>query len=101
MIREMKNIGGMDTVGVEIGADSIIQRAKKETAEVLGDRQAAQIFEKAKVSRGHICDYVPLVVNGNDADQAWWTPLSSHDNDMEQQARVSKPFFDYLYSHLY
>lgn len=73
VIREVKRIGGLDTVGVEYG-EGIENRLRSELAAVLG------------VSRTDELLAVPIEYN--DADQTWWTPLAGHDNDREQQERI-------------
>lgn len=73
IIREIKNIGGLDTVGVEVG-DGIMKRVRSELSAVRGRERAAELSE---------CG-----IHINDADQPWWTPMTAYDNPKAQQARI-------------
>lgn len=74
IIREVKRIGGLDTVGIETGA-GIMRRVKVELQLGIG------------VSRSHeITDNVKVDVN--DADNPWWTNISSFETDKDQLERV-------------
>ncbi len=66
-------MGGLDTVGIEVG-DAIEKRVRSELAISLGPNRADQLTR------------CPIDVN--DADQVWWTPMSSHDTERDQQDRV-------------
>ncbi|RYH21685.1 hypothetical protein EON65_20280 [archaeon] len=72
-IREVKNIGGLDTVGIETG-EGIIKRARSELSQVVGNKRAQEL--------------VDIPVHINDAEQVWWTPMTAYDNDRDQQIRV-------------
>lgn len=73
-IREVKNVGGFDTVGVAVGPPEIEQRFVSELSSVLGRRR--------------VLDAMPSVINYNDCNQPWWNPISSYESDTEQQDRV-------------
>lgn len=47
--REIKGIGGLDTVGVAVG-DQIIKRAQDKLAKTIGKAQAAQVCESVRVA---------------------------------------------------
>lgn len=79
MIREVKRIGGLDTVGVECG-DGIERRVRSELGAVLGPKRADEMLS------------IPIDIN--DTDQPWWTPMSSHESEREQQDRVNE-FLNY------
>jgi broad specificity phosphatase PhoE len=73
MIREIKRIGGLDTVGIEV-AEGIETRLRNELTQILG------------ASRTDRLTAVPITIN--DCDLPWWTPIADHENEIEQQIRV-------------
>lgn len=73
VVREIKRIGGLDTVGVECG-DGIEHRLRAEMASILGYPRAEELTK------------IPIIIN--DCNQPWWTPLAGHDSEKEQQERV-------------
>jgi len=73
VVREVKRIGGFDTVGVESG-EGIEHRLRAELASVVGQTRAEELTK------------VPIIVN--DCNQPWWTPMAGHDSEKEQQERV-------------
>lgn len=75
MIREVKRIGGLDTVGIAYG-DDIKARVKSELAAVLGNSRTEELLRSAGS------------FNINDANEPWWTGLSSYENGEKQQERV-------------
>lgn len=75
IIREVKNIGGLDTVGIEVG-EGIGRRAKAELSAVLTPQRAADLLD--------------LELHVNDADQVWWTPMASYDSEKDQQDRIQE-----------
>ena len=74
IIREIKRIGGLDTVGIECGS-AIMRRVKVETQLSIGVARAHEITDD-------------VAVKVNDADQPWWTAISSFENSREQLERV-------------
>jgi hypothetical protein len=76
IIREVKRIGGLDTVGIECGP-GIWRRVCAETQLSIGVAQAHEITDHVKVNYG-------------DADQPWWTGISSFENSKEQLDRVQE-----------
>lgn len=73
VVREIKRIGGLDTVGVECG-DGIEHRLRAEMASILGYPRAEELTK------------IPIIIN--DCNQPWWTPIAGHDSEKEQQERV-------------
>jgi len=76
IIREIKRIGGLDTVGIECGP-GIMRRVKTELQLTMGVARAHDVFDNVKVSV-------------NDADQPWWTAISSFENERDQLERVTE-----------
>eukprot|EP00598_Pedospumella_elongata_P005723 CAMPEP_0184980830 /NCGR_PEP_ID=MMETSP1098-20130426/10714_1 /TAXON_ID=89044 /ORGANISM="Spumella elongata, Strain CCAP 955/1" /LENGTH=577 /DNA_ID=CAMNT_0027504313 /DNA_START=415 /DNA_END=2148 /DNA_ORIENTATION=- len=74
IIREIKRIGGLDTVGIEFGP-GIMRRVKTELQLTMGVARAHEVFDNVKV-------------DVNDADQPWWTAISSFENEKDQLERV-------------
>jgi hypothetical protein len=66
-------MGGLDTVGIEVG-EAITKRVRAELTAYVGPARTEQLTHR------------PIHVN--DADQVWWTPMSSHDTERDQQERV-------------
>jgi hypothetical protein len=75
IIREVKRIGGLDTVGIEYG-DAIKRRVRTELKAILGKSRTDELMSAAHGF--HV----------NDADQPWWTAISSYENETQQQDRV-------------
>eukprot|EP01034_Spumella_vulgaris_P021476 gene21476-27511_t len=75
LIREVKRIGGLDTVGIEYG-DAIKRRVRTELKAILGKARTDELMGSARAF--HV----------NDADQPWWTAISSYENETQQQDRV-------------
>lgn len=73
MIREIKKLGGLDTVGVECG-DGISKRLRSELGQVVDSRRLEQLLK--------------ISLEVNDADQPWWTAMTSNEKTPEQQERV-------------
>jgi hypothetical protein len=74
IIREIKRIGGLDTVGIEYGT-GIMRRVKTELQLAMG------------VTRAHeVTDFVKADIN--DADAPWWTSVSGFETDRETTDRV-------------
>lgn len=71
--REVKKVGGMDTVGGYIG-DEILDNVKTQTAKVIGQ-------EETKHMMGHI------EADPYDAEDQWWTDGTDRDNEVEMLAR--------------
>jgi hypothetical protein len=67
IIREIKRIGGLDTVGVECGA-GIMRRVKTELQLAMGVARAHEITDFVK------CDV-------NDCDMPWWTSVSGFETE--------------------
>ena len=60
--REVKNVGGFDSVGLETGSYNILQRCEKKLAEAVESQDAAS----------QICN--GLACNARDAAGEWWLP---------------------------
>lgn len=75
VIREIKRIGGLDTVGIAIG-DAIEKRVRSEVAMVLGAKRADELVS------------IPFDIN--DTNNPWWTDMASYDSEKEQQERVQE-----------
>lgn len=73
MIREIKRIGGLDSVGIEVG-EGILKRVYSEFLPFFGHDQATK--------------FTSLIYDLNDTYSSWWTPMSSYENHREQQERV-------------
>jgi hypothetical protein len=73
VIREVRRLGGLDTMGIEVG-EGVERRVRAELSAILGARRADELLS------------CPLDVN--DSDQMWWTPMSSHDTERDQQDRI-------------
>lgn len=80
VIREVKRMGGLDTVGVAIG-ENIELRLRTELASMIGR-------EKTDAA-------ISFPIDFNDTLQPWWTPLADHETEAEQQARV-REFLTFL-----
>lgn len=74
IIREIKRIGGLDTVGVECGP-GIMRRVKAELTTALGPVKAAELTDS-------------IDVDTSSADTPWWTAISSFDNERDQLERI-------------
>jgi hypothetical protein len=74
VIREVKRLGGFDTVGVEYG-EGILKRLRAELSQIMMDEKK-------------IHSLLTFPIDINDADQPWWTPLTSRDSSADQQERV-------------
>jgi len=74
IIREIKRIGGLDTVGVECGP-GIMRRVKAELTAALGPVKAAELTDS-------------IEVDTSSADTPWWTAISSFDNERDQLERI-------------
>lgn len=79
-IREVKRIGGLDTVGVACG-EAIESRLRSELAMILGAEEADRL--------------VTFPIDFNDANLPWWTPLADHESEQQQQDRV-REFLTFL-----
>lgn len=79
-IREVKRIGGLDTVGVAYG-EAIESRLRSELAMILGAEEADRL--------------VTFPIDFNDANLPWWTPLADHESEQQQQDRV-REFLTFL-----
>ena len=73
VIREIKGVGGLDSVGVAFGS-AISERVSTELESKLGRSRTEHIT-------------APLV-HYNDASQTWWTQLSSFDSAQDQHERI-------------
>ena len=73
--REVKGIGGLDTVGVAKGSD-IARRAAKKLAAVAGAQTAAAAFGPG------------TVIDPNDASSEWWTTTDDRDSSKEMEERL-------------
>lgn len=83
--REVKKVGGMDTVGGHVG-DDILDNAKAQTSRVLGHDEVDRMM-------GHIaCD--PY-----DAMDSWWTAGDDRDTDQDMMARFYSFVSSLRYSH--
>lgn len=74
IIREIKRIGGLDTVGIECGP-GIMRRVKTELTSSLGPARAAELSDQ-------------IDVDTTSADTPWWTAISSFDNEKDQLERI-------------
>ena len=75
VIREIKGVGGLDSVGVACGS-SIADRVASELEAKLGKERAEQLM----INSIHV----------NDAANPWWTNTTSFDNRVDQHDRVSE-----------
>ena len=71
--REVKKVGGMDTVGGHVG-DAILDSVKAQTSAILGAEETETIM-------GHV------EVDPYDTMDAWWTGAEDRDNDKHMRAR--------------
>ena len=71
--REVKKVGGMDTVGGHVG-DAILDNVKAQTSKVLGPEETEKIM-------GHV------ETDAYDTMDAWWTGAEDRDNDKHMRAR--------------
>jgi len=74
IIREIKRIGGLDTVGIECGP-GIMRRVKTELTTSLGPLKAGELADA-------------IDVDTTSADTPWWTAISSFDNEKDQLERI-------------
>lgn len=77
-IREIKGVGGLDTVGIEQG-DGVLDRAKKKLAEIVNDQAASRLG-------------AGMAFDPNDAIGQWWTSETDSDNAQDVEARI----YDFL-----
>lgn len=83
--RELKKVGGMDTVGGHVG-DGILDNVKAQTSRVLGQDEVDKIM-------GHV------VADPYDAMDTWWTGGDDRDTDQDMQARFYSFVSSLRYSH--
>ena len=74
-IREIKGVGGLDTVGVAQG-DGVIARAQQKVQELVNAHSASQLL-----SRG-------VTFDANDAVGQWWTSETDSDSTQEVEQRI-------------
>ena len=74
-IREIKGVGGLDTVGIAQG-DGVIARAQQKVAELINAHSASQLL-----SRG-------VTFDANDAVGQWWTSETDSDSTQEVEERI-------------
>ena len=79
-LREIKGVGGLDTVGIEQG-DAILERARKKLAELVNDGG----HSASRLSSG-------IAFDSNDAVGQWWTSETDSDNSQDVDERM----FDFL-----
>jgi hypothetical protein len=80
VIREIKKLGGLDTVGIEHG-DGIAKRLRSEFYQ-----HVPHFMDKERLDQ--LLASFPLDVN--DADCPWWTSMTSTERTVEQQERVTE-----------
>jgi broad specificity phosphatase PhoE len=73
-MREFKGLGGVDSVGIEVG-EGILRRTRQELGEILGPERAEALTAAGRV-------------DVNDCEQQWWTPIHSFDDKHECQERL-------------
>jgi hypothetical protein len=74
VIREVKRIGGLDSVGVECG-QGILKRVRAELQSALGAAKADNLLDNVNFDTTSV-------------DLPWWTAISSFDSDRDQLERV-------------
>ena len=77
-IREIKGVGGLDTVGIAQG-DGVLERAKKKLAEIVNEEAASRLG-------------AGLMFDLNDAVGQWWTTETDSDSSKDVEARM----YDFL-----
>lgn len=77
-IREIKGVGGLDTVGIAQG-DGVLERAKKKLAEIVNEEAASRLG-------------AGLMFDPNDAVGQWWTTETDSDSSKDVEARM----YDFL-----
>lgn len=81
--REIKNLGGLDTVGKKFGPE-IAVRVQQQLGDVLGEGQ----FEQFRVP-----------IDPYDAMSEWWTPVNQRDSDSEMRLHYHDFFATLQYFH--
>jgi len=76
--REVKNVGGFDSVGLETGSYNILQRCEKKLAEAVGHQDAA----------AHICN--GLACDARDAAGEWWLPSERREGKRAVDRRAAE-----------
>jgi len=87
-IREVKGLGGMDSVGLEAGR-GIRDRVQRELEAKLGAAQAAELL--APLDHEHSATTEPASsagFNANDCEAMWWTPMHSFESAADQHERM-------------
>lgn len=77
-LREIKGVGGLDTVGIAQG-EGILERARKKLAELINDHSASRLG-------------AGIAFDPNDAIGQWWTSETDADNSQDVDERM----FDFL-----
>lgn len=77
-LREIKGVGGLDTVGIAQG-EGILERARKKLAELINDHTASRLG-------------AGIAFDPNDAVGQWWTSETDADNSQDVDERI----FDFL-----
>jgi broad specificity phosphatase PhoE len=72
-IREVKKLGGLDSVGMVYG-NAIEERVKDELTQVIGRHRTEEVMIES--------------LHYNDCNSPWWTSISSYESQAEQQDRV-------------
>jgi len=90
-VREVKNIGGLDTVGKAIG-DAVMPRVRAELADVV--RPAGEDDEDAALLRWA----QDVIVNVGDAASEWWTPGNTYESAAQVETRV-QDWLDFVRYH--
>ena len=76
--REVKNVGGFDSVGLETGSYNILQRCERKLAEAVGHEEAA-----AQICNGLACD-------ARDAAGEWWLPSERREGKRAVDRRAAE-----------
>ena len=76
--REVKNVGGFDSVGLATGSYNILQRCEKKLAEAVGQPEAA----------AHICN--GLACDARDAAGEWWLPSERREGKKAVDRRAAE-----------
>lgn len=74
-IREIKGVGGLDTVGIAQG-DGILARAQHKVAELINEYTASQLLSEG------------VTFDANDAVGQWWTSETDSDSTQEVEERI-------------
>lgn len=74
-IREVKNVGGQDTVGEKCGAE-ILPNARDKLSAVLGAKRAKKVTN--------------VDVDINDTDQKWWVSATTYESDSDVKKRIAE-----------